>query len=281
MTKPQASAFIHITPKHYGLLSIREIWSFRELFYYFAWRDIKIRYKQTFLGVAWALLQPLIQMFLFAFVVAAIRGGNSSEVNGMPYEIFLLCGLLLWNAFSAGLSNAAGSLNQNAAMLKKIYFPKLILPFSAVIVSFFDLLMSLLVFAGALIYFQVVPSWIILAMLPLSILITFLATTGLGMLLGALSVKYRDVRYIIPFGIQMLFWISPVVYSAEWLNHHWLGTVLLANPMTGAIQLLRDSIASSAVNWQLLGITLGICLGWFILGIVYFKRTEYYFADIA
>jgi lipopolysaccharide transport system permease protein len=272
---------IHITPRQFGALNLGEIWSFRELFYYFAWRDIKVRYKQTFLGVAWAVLQPLVQMFLFAFVISSIRGGANTAVQGLPMEVFLLCGLVLWNAFSAGLGSAAGSLNQNAAMLKKIYFPKLILPFSAVIVAFFDMLMSLVVFAAALAYYGVVPTWMLLLMLPLSILITFLTTTGLGMLLGALSVKYRDVRYIIPFGIQILFWVSPIVYSADWLAHHWLGKVLLANPMTGAIQLLRGSLVSTDTDWVLLGITMGACLFWFVLGLLYFKRTEYYFADIA
>lgn len=259
-------------------LGVKELWDFRELFYFFTWRDIKVKYKQTSLGILWALLQPFLLMVVFSLFFGQALNVPSEDI---PYPIFVFSGLLLWNVFSSGLSNAANSMVSNAGIIKKIYFPRLIIPMSSILVSLFDFLMAFIIYIGLLIYYRHPVDWLIVVFLPLSILITVLTTLGLGTFLSALNVKYRDFRYVIPFLIQLLLFITPVIYPVSIIKLPWVQYIFALNPMAGAIDLMRAAVTKADVNWQLVGIGCFISLIFFIGGLFYFRKTEYYFADLA
>lgn len=259
-------------------LGIHELWEFRELFYFFTWRDIKIKYKQAILGIFWAILQPLFLMILFSLFFGQALKVPSENI---PYPIFVFSGLLIWNIFSSGLSNAANSMVANANIIKKIYFPRLIIPMSSILVALFDFIMSLLVYFGLLLYYHYVIDWTFILFLPLSIIITVLTTFGLGTFIAAVNIKYRDFRYILPFLIQILLFVTPVIYPVSVISNQWIHSLLLLNPMAGAIDLLRSTIQHTTPDWQLIAVNFisSVCL--FTIGIIYFRKTEYYFADLA
>lgn len=259
-------------------LGLKELWEFRELFYFFTWRDIKVKYKQTVLGVIWAILQPFLLMVVFTLFFSK---GLSVPSDNIPYPIFVLSGLLLWTIFSSGLSNASQSMVANAGIIKKIYFPRLIIPMSAILVSLFDFIMAFVIYIGILIYYQQPVEPVIVLYLPLSILITVLTTFGMGTMLAALNVKYRDFRYVIPFLIQLLFFVTPVIYPTSIIKIPWAQKILMLNPMAGAIELLRSPVAHSALNVQLVIISIIVSFVLFFAGLFYFRKTEYYFADLA
>lgn len=260
-------------------LGLKELWEFKELFYFFTWRDIKVKYKQTFLGVIWAILQPFMLMVVFTlFFGEALHVQTDSNI---PYPIFVYSGLLLWNIFSSGLTNASNSMVSNAGIIKKIYFPRLIIPFSSILVALFDFLMALLVYIGLLLFYKHPVEIKILLFLPIGLLITIFTTFGIGTLLAALNVKYRDFRYVIPFLIQILFFLTPVLYPVSILKSSWVQNVLMFNPMAGAIELLRASVVHAPLNIQLVAISAITSMVLFIAGLFYFRKTEYYFADLA
>ncbi len=267
-----------IKPPSHLSLGLKELWEFRELFYFFTWRDIKVKYKQTVLGFIWAILQPLMLMVVFSLFFGMALNVPSDNI---PYPIFVFSGLLLWNIFSAGLSNASSSMIANASIIKKIYFPRLIIPMSSILGALFDFLMALIVYIGLLIFYQHPVSWNIMIFLPASILVTVLSTFGLGTFVAALNVKYRDFRYIIPFAIQLLLFLTPIIYPVSIIPYEWAQYALSLNPMAGAIDLLRSSVTGSPVNWQLVSFSFLIALLLFTLGLLYFRKTEYYFADLA
>ncbi len=271
---------MHYEIKPVGKLSLglKELWEFRELFYFFTWRDIKVKYKQTVLGVLWAILQPLLLMIVFTLFFS---NGLNIPSDNIPYPIFVFSGLLLWNIFSSGLSNAANSMVSNAGIIKKIYFPRLIIPISSILVSLFDFFMAFLVFMGILIYYKHPVSLSIVFYLPLSIFLTVLSAFGLGCWLSALNVKYRDFRYVIPFLIQILLFLTPVIYPVSIIKYEWAQQILSLNPMAGAIELLRASVTHSAVNFQIIAISAIISILLFFCGSFYFRKTEHYFADLA
>ncbi len=258
-------------------LGLKELWQFRELFYFFTWRDIKVKYKQTVLGIVWALLQPFLLMIVFTVFFGQALNVPSDNI---PYPIFVFSGLLLWNIFSSGLSNAANSMVTNANIIKKIYFPRLIIPMSAILVSLFDFIMAFAIFIGLLLYYSHPVSLNILLFLPLSILITVMSTFGLGCWLAALNVKYRDFRYIIPFLIQMLLFLTPVIYPVSIIKYAWAKNLLSLNPMSGAIELLRSSVTHTPLNSELIFISIIVSVILFFTGLIYFRKTEYYFADL-
>lgn len=273
-----------ITP-HRGLGSgLSELWRYRELFFYFTWRNIKVKYKQTALGFAWAVLQPLLMMLVFVVFFSRLL---NVPTNGIPAPVFYYSGLLLWNMFSAGLSGAAQGMVENANIIKKVYFPRLIIPMSAILGAAFDFLMGLLVFGALLTYYglsdtnlAIQPTLFIF--LPMGILLVFIAALGAGVFLSALNVKYRDVRYAIPFFIQFLMFVSPVIYPASIVGDAvWAKRLLALNPLTGALHLGRAAFADTAVDWGLVawGFLSGMLL--LIFGLWYFRRMEAYFADIA
>ena len=260
-------------------LGLKELWEFRELFYFFTWRDIKVKYKQTILGILWAILQPFMLMLVFTMFFGQALGVHTD--NNTPYPIFVYSGLLLWNIFSSGLANASNSMVSNSGIIKKIYFPRLIIPMSAILVALFDFLMALVVYIVILIYYGQAVNLNIIIYLPLSIFITILATFGLGTWLSAINVKYRDFRYVIPFLIQILLFLTPVIYPVSIIKFKWAQTILMLNPMAGAIDLLRSSVTHSAVNLQLVMTSLCVSILLFFAGLFYFRKTEYYFADLS
>ncbi len=270
--------YYEIKPVGKLTLGIKELWDFRELFYFFTWRDIKVKYKQTVLGILWAILQPFLLMVVFSLFFGKALGVPSDNI---PYPVFAFSGLMLWGIFSSGLSGASQSMVSNAGIIKKIYFPRLIIPVSAILVAMFDFIMAFIVYTGLLVYYQFGISPSILLYLPLSILITFFATFGLGTFIAALNIKYRDFRYVVPFLIQLLFFLTPVIYPVSIIKYEWARQLFALNPMVGAIDLLRSTIVTNNVNWQfvLMGILSSSVL--FIFGLFYFRKTEYYFADLA
>jgi lipopolysaccharide transport system permease protein len=237
---------------------------------------LKVRYKQTAIGVAWAVFQPLLAMFIFTIFFGYFA---KMPTDGVPYPIFVLVGLILWQFFSGALTDISNSLVNNKDIITKIYFPRIILPISATISKFVDFLIASVILVGLMIYYGYTPRLSGLLILPILIVITFVAALGLGLFLSSLNVKYRDVRYILPYFIQMMFFITPVVYPAS-LTGIW-SWFLAMNPMTGVIKAARSALLGDfPMNWLQLGISAGACMLALVIGIYYFKKTERYFADI-
>ncbi|MBS1952124.1 MAG: O-antigen export system, permease protein [Cytophagales bacterium] len=261
-----------------NLFNFKEIWHYRELFYFFTWRDIKIKYKQTMLGFLWAILQPLLMMTIFTLFFG--RALNIPSQN-LPYPVYVFSGLLIWNIFSTGLSNAANSMVNNASIIKKIYFPRLIVPVSSILVALFDFLMALILFMSILIFYQQPVSWTIIFYWPFAMLLSVIATLGLGSWLAALNVKYRDFRYVIPFLIQVLFFLTPVIYPITLLKYPMLQYALATSPMYVAVEFFRLPLTGSLPNLDLVWISLGSNIVFLLIGLIYFRKTEDFFADIA
>jgi lipopolysaccharide transport system permease protein len=260
------------------LFDVREMWSYKELFYFFTWRDIKIKYKQTVLGFLWAILQPLFMMIIFTVFFG--RALNVPSQN-LPYPVFVFSGLLLWNTFSSGLTTAANSMVNNAPIIKKIYFPRLIIPVSSILVALFDFLMAFILFIPLLIFYHQPVSLTALWCWPLALGICLVATLGPGCLLASLNVKYRDFRYVIPFMVQVLFFITPIIYPVSILQYPQLKYVLAASPMYAAVELFRFPLTMVMADWQLMLISIASGIFFLIVGLVYFKKTEDFFADFA
>lgn len=270
--------YCEITPPK-GLLNIdwHELWRFRELFYIFTWRDIKVRYKQTAIGIIWAIFQPLMTMLIFTLFFGVLAKVPS---EGVPYPIFVYVGLLLWNYFSLSLSSSSNSLVANQAIMNKVYFPRIILPITATLVGLVDFFVASLVLLGLMAFFHYTPHWQGFLLTPLLILMTMMTTIGIGLFLASLNVKYRDVNQILPFFIQILLFLTPVIYPPTLLpaKYQW---ILQLNPMTGIISAARAGILGQApINWQSLGISAVIIIVLFLFGLFYFRRTERYFSDI-
>jgi len=265
-------------------LNTSELWRYRELFYFFTWRDIKVKYKQTTLGFLWAVLQPLLLMV--TFVLFLHRGLNLST-DGMPPDVFYLIGLLYWNLFASGFNGAANSLLEHAAIIKKIYFPRLIVPLSSILVALFDFVIANLIFLIVLVWhffcdehFTLSLSKILL-LLPISLLLTLLTTVGLGCLVSALNVKYRDFRYIIPFATQFLFFLTPVIYPYRLISTPALKYILALNPMTGALVLARHAFNHDAIDWTVPAVGFASSVILIAIGLYTFRKMEAFFADIA
>jgi len=268
-----------IKPKEKLNLGLGELWQYRELFYFFTWRDIKVKYKQTVLGFAWAVLQPFFMMLVFSLFF-----GQALKVpsDNLPYPVFVFSGLLLWNIFSSGITAAGNSMVTNSNIIKKIYFPRLIIPISSVLVSLFDFLMAALVFIAMLLYYHVqIHAMHLLVFVPVSILLTCISTFGLGTFLAALNIKYRDFRYIIPFMVQALLFVTPVIYPVSILSRAWLKYMVALNPMYAAVTLFRTGFTDTPLEMNLILVSLCSALFFFVSGLYYFRKTEAYFADLA
>ena len=254
-----------------------DLWRYRELLYFLAWRDILVRYKQTVIGIAWALLRPLATMLVFTVVF-----GNLARLpsGGVPYPILVFSGLLPWQFFASALSETSSSLIDNANLISKVYFPRLIVPISSVIVSFIDFAISGVILVGLMIWFGFVPGLQILT-LPLFILLTFAAALGAGLWLSALNVKYRDFRYVVPFIVQLGLYIAPVGFSSQIVTDGWRLLYSL-NPMVGVIDGFRWAIlgGEAYIYWPGFLVSIGLVLVIFVSGLWYFRRTEESFADI-
>jgi len=269
---------IVIKPKpRWSLLDFSEIWRYRELFFVFAWRDVKVRYKQTLLGAVWAIFQPLTSMFIFT-----IFFGNFAKIpsGGLPYSLFVLTGLIFWNYFSGILSRASSSLIENEGIVKKVYFPREILPLSTVGANLVDFWISFILLLIVSLYFHFVPNALIFLIIPLGLIIGTLGAGGLGLLLSAFNIKYRDVRYILPFFIQMVMFLTPVIYPTSIMRPSFRYLIAL-NPMTGVINAVRVVLSGGTnIDWGILIISGGAAVIYFIIGLYYFKSTEKYFADM-
>lgn len=259
-------------------MGLKELWQHRELFYFFTWRDIKVKYKQTYLGVLWALLQPLGLMLIFVLI---FRNSLKFETGWLPYPIFVLSGLILWSLFQSSVSHAGESMIQNAAIIRKIYFPRLIIPGSAVLVALFDFLMGFFIFiVFCFIYHQPVNSKALLYF-PAGIMLTLIAGFGAGTFLAALNIKYRDFRYTIPFVLQFLFFATQVLYPLQQVQQSWLRYVLSVNPVNAAVELFRAPLTGAIINTDVVLIGTGTAIFVLLIGIYYFRKTEAFFADLA
>lgn len=255
----------------------KDLWRYRELFYFLAWRDILVRYKQTFIGIAWALIRPFLTMVVFTIVFGQLAKLPS---QGAPYPILVFAAMLPWQFFANALSECSNSLISNANLISKVYFPRLIIPTSAVVVSFVDFMISGIILLGLMAWYNFVPSWRILT-LPLFILIASAAAMGAGLWLAALNVKYRDFRYIVPFIVQFGLYISPVGFSSNIIPEKWRLLYSL-NPMVGVIDGFRWAILGSQTKlyWPEFILSLAFVLLLFVSGIWYFRKMERYFADV-
>lgn len=270
--------YFEIKPSSSFALNPKELIEYKELFYFFTWRDIKIKYKQTVLGFVWVVLQPLMMMTIFTLFFGRALQIPSQEI---PYPVYVFSGLLIWNLFSTGLSSASGSMVNNASIIKKIYFPRLIIPVSSILVALFDFFMAFVLFIGLLLIYQQPLMWQAVFVWPLALVIAVLSTLGLGAWLAALNVKYRDFRYVIPFLVQVVFFLSPVLYPVSMLKIPALQYVLACSPMYAAIELFRYPLTQQAIDPVYFSISLASCVILLLIGISYFKRTEEFFADFA
>jgi lipopolysaccharide transport system permease protein len=255
----------------------KDLWRYRELFYFLAWRDILVRYKQTIIGIAWALIRPFLTMVVFTIVFGKLAKLPS---EGVPYPILVFAAMLPWQFFSNALSGCSNSLISNANLIAKVYFPRLIVPASAVIVSFVDFMISGIILIGLMAWYDLLPSWRILT-LPFFIIIAFAASMGAGLWLAALNVKYRDFRYIVPFIVQFGLYISPVGFSSTIVPQEWR-LVYSLNPMVGVIDGFRWAILGGEARIYLPGflLSLGLVVGVLASGIWYFRKVERTFADV-
>jgi lipopolysaccharide transport system permease protein len=269
----------HIKPQSNFSFGSRELWQYRELFYFFTWRNIKVRYKQAVLGILWAILQPLSMMLVFTLI---FQKGLNIQFEGLPYPVFAFSGLMIWTFFASSLQNAASSMVTNANIIKKIYFPRLIIPLSSVLTAFVDWLFAFGIWVVLCLYFQLpLFSWKLLY-IPLSVLMTTLASFGLGSFLASLNVKYRDIQYALPFFIQFLLFLNPVVYSTTiFANQPILQKMMLLNPIAGAINLIRATISDTPLSIFIVLNQLIVATAFFFIGIYYFRKTEAFFSDIA
>jgi lipopolysaccharide transport system permease protein len=256
----------------------QDLWTYRELFYFLAWRDILVRYKQTAIGLVWALIRPFLTMVVFSVVF-----GNLAKLpseGDAPYSILVYAALLPWQFFASALTECSNSLITNANLLSKVYFPRLVVPTSAVIVSFVDFMISGIILLGLMAWFNFVPSWRIIT-LPLFVGIAFAAAMGAGLWLASLNVEYRDFRYIVPFIVQFGLYVSPVGFSSNIVPEQWRLLYSL-NPMVGVIDGFRWAILGNESQIYLPGFALSTALVFVMLwtGIWYFRKMERRFADV-
>ena len=256
----------------------KDLWKYRELFYFLAWRDILVRYKQTVIGVAWAVIRPLLTALVFTVVFGKLAKLPSDGT--VPYPLLVFAGMLPWQFFATSLSESSNSVVANANMISKIYFPRLIIPASSVIVCFVDFLISFVIFFGMCLWYQFLPSWQIVV-IPFFMLLAFMVAVGSGLWLSALNVKYRDFRYVIPFIVQFGLYVSPVGFSSSIVQEQYKLLYYL-NPMVSVIDGFRWCLLEGQVPLYMPGLYLscGIILIIFISGFAHFRSTEKKFADI-
>lgn len=263
-----------LAERHYW----RDIWRYRELFFVLAWRDVAVRYKQTVIGLAWALIQPLLTMLVFTVIFGKIA--KLPTEGTAPYALMVYAGLLPWQFFATSLTGASGSLIGNANLISKVYFPRLIVPTSAVVVAFVDFLVSFAILVCLMVWYQFLPGWQILS-LPFFILMAFLASLGPGLWITALNVKYRDFRYVIPFIVQFGLYVSPVGFSSAVVPDKWRLLYSL-NPVVGVIDGFRWAILRGESHLYLPGFVLswGVIAFFLWLGVHQFRKMEKSFADL-
>ncbi len=257
-------------------LKLHELWEYRELLYFLTWRDIKVRYKQTALGAAWAIIQPLSSMLIFSLFFGKLAKIPS---DGIPYPIFSYAALVPWTFFANGLSKTSNSLVGNANLIQKVYFPRLAIPISSPFSGLVDFVLAFVVLLGMMVYFGIVPTWNVV-WLPLLILLAFATALGMGLWLSALNVQYRDVGYVIPFLTQAWFFATPIVYPSSLLSQPWR-TLYGINPMVGVVEGFRWALLSThTAPGPIIIVSTLVALGLLLTGAFYFRRMEKTFADI-
>jgi lipopolysaccharide transport system permease protein len=267
-----------IKPSKWLSFDLHELWLYRELFWFMAWRDIKVKYKQTLLGFIWVILQPLVLMLIFSTLWIKVMKVGTVE---MPYPLFAYSGLIFWGLLSSGISSAGESMLANSNIIKKVYFPRIIIPASAIIVALFDFLMTLIVFALLIFYYNLHINILkFTGLLFLSILITSVASFGIGLIIASATIKYRDFRYVMPFFLQAFFFISPVVYPLSLYNSEPIRLVLSLNPLAGAINLSRSALSNTAVDWEPTIYCGLVTIFLLITGLTLFRRMESQYSDL-
>jgi len=256
--------------------TIREFWAYRELVYFLAWRDVKVRYKQTVLGVLWAVIQPFFTMVLFTLLFGQLA---KIPTDGIPGPIFYFSALVPWIYFSSTVTNAGMSLVANSGLLTKIYFPRIILPAAAALSNLVDFLISSVFVVGFIVYYRIPVGWNLL-LWPVLVVLLILLALSLGMFFAALNVKYRDIKYALPFFIQLLLFATPIIYPASMIpeRFQWL---LALNPLSSLIEVFRYVVVPNrSVDWNSLGISVAITGALYVAGVAYFKSTEKAMADL-
>lgn len=255
----------------------RDVWRYRELFWFLVWRDILVRYKQTVIGVAWSIIRPLVTMLAFTVVFGLLAKLPS---DGVPYPLLVFAAMLPWNFFSNALSESSSSLISNSNLLTKVYFPRIIVPVSSIIASMIDFAISLVIMAGIMLWYGYLPDWRIVT-LPLFLLLALLPVAGAGLLLSALNVKYRDFRYVVPFILQFGLYVSPVGFASSIVPEKWRLLYAL-NPMVGVIDGFRWALLNGTIEpyWQGLVLSTFLSLTLLVTGFWFFRKTERILADV-
>jgi lipopolysaccharide transport system permease protein len=274
---PDEPLFVVEASKPGFSINLKDLWAYRELLYFLTWRDVKVRYKQTALGVGWVIIQPLLTMLIFTLFFGKLAG-IESQTGGIPYPIFAYAGLLPWTFFSNAISNSGNSLVGSAGLITKVYFPRMIIPGAAVASGLVDFAIAFLLLVGLMFYYRTGVTWNLL-LFPVVLLLTTMLAVALGMWLSALNVKYRDVRFALPFLVQLGMFVSPVIYPSSFLPVK-LRWVLSLNPLTGIIENGRSALFGRPFNWTTLATSTGITLALLVYSSQAFRRMEKSFADI-
>lgn len=279
ISTPYASPGAHIViepPRGWVALDLKELWHYRELLFFLAWRDIKVRYKQTLLGAAWAILQPLLTMIVFSVIFGQLAKLPS---EGIPYPVFTYTALLPWQLFAFSLGNSSNSLISSQNLISKVYFPRLIIPLASVLAGILDFAIAFVVLLGLMAYYHIVPTLTVLY-LPFFLLLALLSSLAVGIWLSALNVKYRDVRYVVPFLTQFWFYATPIAYTSLLIPEGWRVLYGL-NPMTGVVEGFRWALLGSQTgNGFMIVVSAMIVILMFLSGLYYFRRMEDGFADV-
>jgi lipopolysaccharide transport system permease protein len=263
-------------PSGWEAVNFSEIWEYRELVFFLVWRDVKVRYKRAVLGVAWAVVQPLATMIIFTVVFGRLAGLPS---EGVPYPLFTLAALLPWQLFAGAVTGASNSLVGNSALLSKVYFPRLIVPLSSVAATLVDFSVSLTLLFGLMAWYRYVPP-VTIVMLPVFALMALTTAFAIGLWTSALTVKYRDVQYLLPFALQVLLFASPVAYSASIVPDGPLKVLYALNPLVGIIQGFRWSLFGTEPAGAMMGVSFAAVLAVLVSGMFVFRRMEASFADV-
>ena len=276
MSNPE-NVFIRLAPtRGWAALKLNELWEYKDLLFFLTWRDVMVRYKQAVLGIGWAVLQPLLTMVIFSVIFGNLAGLPS---DGIPYPLFSFAALLPWNLFAGSMGRAGTSLVSNSNLLSKVYFPRLIIPLSALVAGLVDFAVAFLVMLGMMVYYGIAPT-VNIIWLPFFILLALMTAFAVGIWLAALNVMYRDIQVTIPFLVQAWMFASPVAYSAGLIPSGKWRIVYGLNPMAGVIQGFRWSLLGTAAPDQMMIASVGVMLFLLVTGLYYFKRMERTFADI-
>jgi len=263
-------------PRGLAAIDLRELWEYRELLYFLVWRDVKVRYKQTVIGVAWAVLQPFLTMVVFTIVFGQLVHVSTGQI---PYPVFAYVALLPWTFFAGAISRSGNSLVYDANLISKIYFPRLLLPLAAILSNLVDFAMAFVILIGMMLFLGVVPQASILT-LPFFLLLAILTSFSVGLWLSALNVKYRDINYVIPFLVQIWLFVTPVAYPTTVVPERWRLLYSL-NPMVGVVEGFRWALLGQQnISWDLMFLSVLLILVLFITGLFYFRRVEFEFADV-